>query len=137
MPFLALMAYLAWCTGCFGTPLLILGLAIRWISLPLALTMRVAAVTVHWGNRWQAIHDRMSPFASPHMDAAIQRLNRAKDILREHGHYDWLTEHGNFVISNSGIEWAATYFVMALTLFFVGGGRYISLDYWIKRKFNA
>ena len=39
-------------------------------------------------------------------------------------------------MSNNGIEWAATYFVMLLALFFLGGGRFISLDYWIARKFR-
>lgn len=136
MPLPTLMAYLTWATEFFGAILLALGLATRWISLPLAITMIVAAVTVHWENGWQAIHDRMSPYASGHIDAAIQRLSRARDILKEHGHYDWLTEYGNFVISNNGIKWAVTYFIMTLTLFFIGGGKYISLDYWIRRKFN-
>ena len=67
---------------------------------------------------------------------AIERLSRAKDILREHGNYDWLTETGNFVVSNNGIEWAATYFVMLLALFFVGAGRYLSVDYWVTRAFR-
>ncbi|WP_256438076.1 hypothetical protein [Thiomicrorhabdus sp. 6S3-12] len=36
---------------------------------------------------------------------------------------------------NNGIEWAVTYFLMLLALFMVGGGRYFSLDYWIRRRF--
>ena len=46
----------------------------------------------------------------------------------------WLTENGSFVISNGGVEWAATYLVMLLPLFFWGGGRYVSIDYWIARS---
>lgn len=46
----------------------------------------------------------------------------------EHGNYDWLTSSGSVVILNNGIEFAATYFVMLLALFFMGGGRYVSLD---------
>jgi uncharacterized membrane protein YphA (DoxX/SURF4 family) len=54
--------------------------------------------------------------------------------LQEHGNYDWLTEYGNFVVLNNGIEFAATYFVMLLALFFIGGGKYLSIDYWLARK---
>lgn len=54
-------------------------------------------------------------------------------ILQEHGNYEWLTESGNFVILNNGIEFAATYFVMLLALFFMGGGRYVSVDWWLAR----
>jgi hypothetical protein len=69
--------------------------------------------------------------------AAGERLQRAKAILEEHGNYDWLTETGSFVISNSGIEFAATYFVMLLALFFIGGGRFFSADYWIEERFRS
>jgi uncharacterized membrane protein YphA (DoxX/SURF4 family) len=37
--------------------------------------------------------------------------------------------------STNGIEFAATYFIMLLTLFFIGAGRYASLDHWIRRRF--
>jgi len=89
---------------------------------------------VHWQNGWQAIHDRMSAFPSENIDAAMDRLEKARNILQEHGNYDWLTETGNFVVLNNGIEFAATYFVMLLTLFFIGAGKYLSLDYWIVRQ---
>jgi len=39
------------------------------------------------------------------------------------------------VILNNGIEFAATYFIMLLALFFIGAGRYFSMDYWIRRGF--
>ena len=62
-----------------------------------------------------------------------KRLRAAKGLLREHGQYRWLTEKGHFVILNNGIEFAATYFIMLLVLFFHGAGRYLSLDYWLAR----
>ncbi|MEF1306676.1 AraC family transcriptional regulator, partial [Vibrio owensii] len=37
---------------------------------------------------------------------------------------------------NNGMEFAATYFVMLLVLFFYGGGRYVSLDYWLRKPFS-
>ena len=55
----------------------------------------------------------------------------AKDLLRAHGNYGWLTEHGSLVMLNNGIEFAATYFIMLLSLFFTGAGRWVSLDAWI------
>ena len=60
----------------------------------------------------------------------------AERLLEEHGNIEWLTEHGNFVVSNNGIEWAATYLIMLLALFFLGGGRLISVDYWLARTFR-
>lgn len=136
LPFPTLMAGLATGTEVLGAVLLVIGLGVRWVSIPLMITMVVAAVSVHWQHGWQAVHDKLSPWASPNVDGAMERLSRAKEILREHGHYDWLTETGSFVVSNNGIEWAATYFVMLLALFFLGAGRYLSVDYWLARAFR-
>jgi uncharacterized membrane protein YphA (DoxX/SURF4 family) len=137
LPFPTLMAYMAWGTEYFGAILLALGLATRWISIPLMFTMIVAAVTVHWQNGWQAVHDLSSPYASANAGEAIERLSRAKDILKEHGNYDRLTEYGNLISSNNGIEWAATYFLILLALFVAGGGKFVSVDYWLAKKFRA
>lgn len=134
LPFPEVMAYMAWGAEYFGAIALILGLAVRWVSIPLMATMLVAAITVHWQNGWQAIHDKMSPFAADNVDGAIDRLDRARSILQENGNYSWLTETGNFVVLNNGIEFAATYFVMLLVLFFMGAGKYFSIDYWIVKK---
>ncbi len=38
------------------------------------------------------------------------------------------------MVLNNGVEFAATYFIMLLVLFFIGGGRYLSVDYWIARR---
>ena len=121
-----LMAYLAAYTEAVGAVLLLLGLATRWASIPLMVTMVVAAVTVHWENGWLAIA------SSTDSDVAV-RLERARDILREHGNYEWLTARGNFAILNNGIEFAVTYLIMLLALFFSGGGRYFSADYWLAK----
>ncbi|MDR9497886.1 MAG: DoxX family protein [Hydrogenovibrio sp.] len=134
MPFPELMASLAIAAEVGGAVLLLLGLATRWATLPLIVTMIVAAVSVHWKNGWQAIHDPMSPWPSANLEGAMERLDAAKNLLQEHGHYDWLTETGSFVISNNGVEWAVTYLLMLLALLFLGGGRYLSLDYWIQRR---
>ena len=55
-------------------------------------------------------------------------------ILQEHGNYEWLTQNGNIVILNNGIEFATTYFIMLLGLFFIGAGKYFSVDYWLANK---
>jgi uncharacterized membrane protein YphA (DoxX/SURF4 family) len=137
LPFPALMAGMATGAEIVGAVCLLIGLGVRWISIPLLTTMAVAALTSHWENGWQAIADRMSPFPPADIEGTIERLSRAKSILKEHGNYEWLTENGNFVISNNGIEWAVTYFVMLLPLLFIGGGRYVSLDYWIAKRFSS
>ena len=133
LPFPELMAWSAALTEAGGAILLLTGLAVRWISVPLLITMLVAIFTVHWQNGWLAIAEGSgSLFANDRSVAAIERLDIAKDILQEHGNYSWLTEHGSIVMLNNGIEFAATYFIMLLMLFFYGAGRYLSMDYWFK-----
>lgn len=136
LPIPELMAGLATGTEVLGAILLVLGFAVRWISIPLMVTMLVAAFSVHRENGWQAVADRLSPFPPADIDLAMERLDKARSVLQEHGNYDWLTGSGNFVISNNGIEWAVTYFIMLLVLFFIGGGKYLSLDYWIAKRFR-
>ncbi len=136
LPLPYLMAGLATWIEIIGAILLLLGLAVRWASIPLMVTMAVAAVSVHLKNGWLAISEGSGFFASDRTSGAIDRLNIAKDILREHGNYNWLTENGSFVILNNGIEFSATYFIMLLALFFIGAGNYLSLDFWIAKKFR-
>lgn len=135
LPFPEVMAWLATLTEAGGAILLLLGLATRWISIPLMFTMIVAAVSVHMQNGWLAIAEGSGFFASDRTSGAIERLAVAKDILREHGNYDWLTENGSIVILNNGIEFAATYSIMLLVLFFIGPGK-ASLDHLISKRFN-
>lgn len=137
LPFPEVMAYLAAYTEYFGAILLLIGLAVRWICIPLLVTMVVAAVSVHWQNGWLAIASGTGVFATERTEGAIERLDVAKGILQEHGNYSWLTEKGNFVILNNGIEFAVTYLVMLLALLFTGGGRFVSADYYLSRIFPA
>ena len=135
LPFPELMAWMASLTEAGGAIMLFFGIAVRWISIPLMVTMIVAAVTVHLQNGWLAIAEGSGFFASERTAGAIERLDRAKDILRENANYDWLTENGSIVILNNGIEFAATYSIMLLVLFFVGPGK-ASIDHLISKKFN-
>jgi uncharacterized membrane protein YphA (DoxX/SURF4 family) len=143
LPAPLLMALLATASEILGAALLLIGLGTRIVVVPLMATMIVAATSVHWDNGWQAVHDSKSPFASEFTlgiearDAAeaSERLVEARRILKENGNYDWLTGQGSFVVSNSGVEWAVTYFVMLLALLFTGGGRYLSIDYWLRQRF--
>jgi uncharacterized membrane protein YphA (DoxX/SURF4 family) len=135
LPMPELMAALATGSEVLGAILLLIGLAVRWISIPLMVTMAVAAVTSHWQNGWLAIAEGSGIFASERTAGAVERLAVAKDLLKEHGNYSWLTENGSLVILNNGIEFATTYFIMLLALFFIGGGRYFSVDYWIRKRF--
>ena len=135
LPFPEIMAWAAALTEAGGAVLLLIGFAVRWISIPMMVTMVVAAVSVHWPNGWLAIAEGSGPFATERTMGAIERLDRAKEILQTHGNYDWLTQNGSFVVLNNGIEFAATYFIMLLVLFFIGAGRFFSMDYWIRRAF--
>ena len=135
LPFPVLMAALATGAELAGAVMLLLGFGVRWISVPLMITMLVAAFAVHWQHGWQAIADaKFCLFnCEPAQEAAV-RLDAAKEIVREYGNYEWLTEQGGFVVLNNGIEFAATYFIMLLPLFFWGAGRYVSVDYWLARR---
>ncbi len=140
LPLPALLAALAIGAEIGGSLLLLFGLFTRLAALSLAVTMLVAMLTVHASNGWLAISDASSwladgtLFHSERVLAAPEKLQRARDLLQEHGNYDWLTESGNLVVLNNGIEFAATYFVMLLCLLWFGGGRYLSVDYYLGRQ---
>lgn len=142
LPLPFVMALLATAAELIGGVFLLFGALTRLVSLPLMVTMIVAMVSVHAENGWLAIADASSWLADGTillnesvMDAP-EKLNAAKSLLQEHGHYDWLTSSGNFVVLNNGIEFAATYFVMLLVLFFYGGGRYVSIDHFVSKREN-
>lgn len=150
LPAPALMVALAAGAELGGGLALLLGLAVRWFAMPLLVSMAVAAGTVHWQHGWFAIApgdpDTSTarvlamvgiPAAERSLENSVavgQRLQKARELLREHGDYAWLTEKGGIVILNNGIEFAATYYIMLLSLLFTGGGRYFSLDYWLARR---
>lgn len=152
LPMPEVMVFLSTTAELGGGFALLFGFAVRWISLPLMMTMIVAATTVHLEHGWFAIapgnpDTSMAkvlepigfPGAKESLENSVQvgeRLSAAKGILKEHGNYDWLTRSGGFVILNNGIEFAVTYFIMLLSLFFTGAGSYLSLDYWIAKKFR-
>jgi len=130
--------YLAGGTEFVGGILLLAGLGVRWIALPLMFTMLVAAVTAHWQNGWHVLPETelMMPWEwRPDLiDEALEKRDRARSLLRQHGNYDWLTAAGPITILKNGIEFAATYFVMLLMLLFSGAGRLVSIDYWLERS---
>lgn len=150
MPFPTLMVSLVIFAELVGGLALVAGLFTRAFSFILSITMAVAALTVHWENGWFAITST-NPSTSPaslfakmgfasgqaslenSAEAAV-RLNKARELLQTNGNYEWLTETGNFVILNNGIEFSATYFIMLLVLFIYGAGRWVSLDYWLTPK---
>lgn len=150
LPLPWLFAFLATSAEIIGGLALLVGLAVRLMAIPLVITMLVAATTAHWDNGWFAIAPGnpetsmakvLEPIGFPGSEASLnnseevgKRLSAAKRLLRQHGNYAWLTEKGSFVILNNGIEFAATYFIMTLMLLFAGGGRFVSIDYWLKQS---
>lgn len=149
LPFPEVMAALATGTELFGGFLLLFGLAVRWAAIPLMVTMAVAAMEVHWDNGWFAIapSDPATSTAKVLADVGVPaareslensrevalRLSRIRSTLQEHANYEWLMDKGSLAILNNGIEFSVTYFIMLMVLFFRGGGRYVSLDYYLDR----
>ncbi|MDJ0656155.1 MAG: DoxX family protein [Xanthomonadales bacterium] len=140
LPAPELMVYLAGGTEFFGGIALILGVAVRWIAIPLMFTMVVAAGTAHWENGWHVAPETelTAPWEwrTDLIEAGVERRDRARSILRRHGNYSYLTEAGSITVNKNGIEWAATYFVMLLALWAMGAGKFLSVDYWLKRRFR-
>ncbi len=137
LPFPTLMAFLATSTEVLGAIALLFGIGVRLMAIPLMFTMIMAMATVHWQHGWLAIAEGTGPFATERTIGAIERLDRAREILQQYGNYDWLTANGQFVILNNGVEFAVTYLVMLLALFFMGAGRYVSVDYWLDRRLKS
>lgn len=131
LPLPAMMVALAIFAEVGCSLLLLLGLLTRLATIPLMVAMLVAVFAVHWPNGWLAIADSSSWLANERVLNSAEQLSAAKQLLQTHGDYEWLTQNGNFVILNNGIEFAATYFIMLLSLFFTGGGRCTSLDYYL------
>ncbi|MES2663038.1 MAG: DoxX family protein [Pseudomonadota bacterium] len=150
LPMPALLAGLAIAAELIGGFALLIGLAVRWMTIPLMITMLVAALTAHASNGWYYVAPTDPntniakitrsvgfPGAQESFENSVAvnaKLTKAREILQEHGDYKWLTEKGNFVILNNGMELAVTYFLMLLSLFFTGAGRFVSFDYWINKK---
>ena len=150
LPLPELMVFLAGWTEFLGGWLLLFGLLGRLISLPLAFTMLVAASTAHLDNGWFAVApsnpdtSAARVYAWLGIDAAeaslensvavSARLSQARALLKEHGNYSWITAKGSIVVLNNGVEFAITYLFMLLTIFFMGPGRFVSIDYWLCRN---
>ena len=154
LPLPDVLAFMAGWTEFAGGWLLLIGFATRLISIPLAVTMVVAAVTVHWDNGWFAIAPTNPatsaalaldwlgiPGAAESLQNSVEaadRLQRIRGLVSEHGFPDYLYGTGPIAILNNGIEFAAIYFVMLVNLIVNGAGRFVSLDYWLFRhRFNG
>ena len=87
VPFPDIFTWLVIITEAGGAALILIGLFVRWSSIPLLVVMFFAGYLVHWQNGW------------PH--------------------------------EANGIEFATIYSLMLLTLLCFGGGKYLSLDYWV------
>ena len=136
VPLPEVMVFLTAAAEFGGGIFLLFGLATRFVAIPLMVAMLVAGLAVHGGNGWLAISDGSSWLANDRVMAAQEQKKAIRALMREHGDYKWLTENGKMTILNNGMQIAMTYFVMLLTLFFTGGGRYTSCDYWIDRIYH-
>ena len=90
VPLPDILSWMVVLTEAGGAALLLVGLFVRWMSVPLLIVMFFAGYLVHYQNGWA--HEA------------------------------------------NGIEFAAIYSLMILTLLCFGGGKYLSLDYWVSSK---
>lgn len=90
VPLPDILTWMVILTEAGGAALLLVGLFVRWMSVPLLIVMFFAGYLVHYQNGWA--HEA------------------------------------------NGIEFAAIYSLMILTLLCFGGGKYLSLDYWVSSK---
>ena len=89
-----------------GAFLLLIGFAVRWISLPLLLLVGLTA------------------FAALNGENIVAAL---KELLLTHGYTD---------MSTSAFSKALMYFLMLLSLFFMGAGRFFSVDWFLHRSMH-
>lgn len=89
-----------------GAILLILGFAVRWIVLGLFLVVAVLGLQAVGGL------------------AGVGAAGKT-----------FFLEHGYTTIGSTPFELYVTYFILLLTLFFMGAGRWFSLDWYIYRNF--
>ncbi|MCY3540401.1 MAG: DoxX family protein [Gammaproteobacteria bacterium] len=136
LPFPWLMVVLAGLAEFGGAILLLMGWFTRLVAIPLMITMLVAAFLVHGDKGWLTTSDATSWLAGERVIEADKRRDEINDIVREHGNYRELTRFGRITMLTNGMQLAITYFVMLLVLFFFGGGRYVSVDYWLSKGFN-
>ncbi|WP_066800749.1 HvfX family Cu-binding RiPP maturation protein [Moraxella oblonga] len=152
LPFPTLMTALVIFAELVGGFALLFGFLTRFFSVSLIISMAVAGFAVHLKNGWFAIASSEGEtsiasfwanlgFSSAQNSVAnapqvAERLEKARTILQEHGNYEWLTEFGNFVILNNGMEFSITYLIMLLPLLFYGAGKYVSIDYYLAKFFN-
>ena len=90
VPFPDIFTWLVVITEAGGAALLLVGLFVRWVTIPLLVVMFFAGYLVHYQNGW--------PYEA------------------------------------NGIEFAAIYSLMLISLLCFGGGKYLSLDYWVSSK---
>ena len=90
VPLPDILSWMVILTEAGGAALLLVGLFVRWMSIPLLIVMFFAGYLVHYQNGWA--HEA------------------------------------------NGIEFAAIYSLMIITLLCFGGGKYLSLDYWVSSK---
>jgi len=128
LPFPFFMALLVATVETAGAIFLATGFAVRLISLPLIVVMLVAIFSVHIDNGWLAI-------SAADSEAHIRFTGFLEWLNANHPkRHDFITELGEPVMLNNGIEFAMTYSLMLLSLVFTGAGRYVSLDYWLKKR---
>lgn len=89
-----------------GAFLLFIGLAVRWISLPLLGLLGITALAALGGQ---------------------DIIASLKEMLLTHGYTD---------MSSSAFSKAVIYFLMLLALFFMGAGRFFSVDWFLYRRLN-
>lgn len=127
LPFPVFLAFLATATEVLGLICIALGLFTRIMAIPMMVVMSVASLMVHWSHGWLAIASN-SMESSQRMAVFLQWL-----IENFPGRYNYITQLGDPIILNNGIEFSVTYFIMLLVLLIWGGGKYVSADYWLKK----
>lgn len=153
LPFPEVMVGLSVAAEVGGGLALLFGFLTRLATVPLMVTMLVAIFAVHWDNGWFAIapsHAKTStaaPLAAVGIPAAKRSLENSNQVgqnlalvrktLRQAEVYKQANSTGRLVVLNNGIEFAVTYLLMLMVLFFQGAGKYTSVDYWLWRKIKS
>ncbi len=114
-----------------GAISLLLGLAVRWFSIPLLVTILSVGLLAPWNNGWHAVTQSHALVGQHHGQNFLMWLENTPLAQQP-----YITALSKPAILQNGVEFSVVYFILLFTLFFIGAGRYVSCDYWLMRGYR-
>lgn len=92
-----------------------LGFLTRWSAFLLVIVVLITVFMLQIDQGWYYIVEYNSV------------IDQIINLVQQHGNYDQITQQGDIVLLNNGVEISVAYLLMLLVLFVFGGGK-LSMD---------